>query len=62
MEAIFKGKFGNTGPGANSQVRVKWSKGLISKDETTKFTAQLWLQANTWLSTTGIPFSPGLEG
>jgi pectinesterase len=54
-------EFGSTGPGANSQARAKWSKGLISKDEATKFTAQSWLQANTWLPATGIPFSPGLE-
>ncbi|KAK2398493.1 pectinesterase [Trifolium repens] len=54
-------EFGSTGPGANSQARVKWSKGLISKDEATKFTAQPWLQANTWLPATGIPFSSGLE-
>ncbi|CAJ2677232.1 unnamed protein product [Trifolium pratense] len=61
IENCYFAEFGSTGPGANSQARVKWSKGLISKEEATKFTAQPWLQANTWLPATGIPFSSDLE-
>lgn len=54
-------EFGNTGPGANTQARAKWSKGVISKDEAAKFTAENWLQASIWLPATGIPFSPEFE-
>jgi len=54
-------EFGNTGPGANTQARAKWSKGVISKDEAAKFTAENWLQASTWLPATDIPFGPGFE-
>ncbi|KAJ1397966.1 Pectinesterase, catalytic [Sesbania bispinosa] len=49
-------EFANTGPGANAQARAKWGKGLISKDEAARFTAEPWLQASTWLPATGIPF------
>ncbi|KAL2326547.1 hypothetical protein Fmac_025605 [Flemingia macrophylla] len=51
-------EFGNTGTGANTQARAKFGKGLISKDEAAKFTAEPWLQASTWLHATGIPFDP----
>ncbi|TKY52380.1 pectinesterase/pectinesterase inhibitor [Spatholobus suberectus] len=52
-------EFDNTGPGALTQARAKFAKGLISKEEASKFTAEPWLQASTWLPATGIPFDPG---
>ncbi|XP_061373628.1 pectinesterase-like [Gastrolobium bilobum] len=52
-------EFANTGPGANTQSRAKWGKGLISKTEAAKFTAEQWIQASSWLPATGIPFDAG---
>ncbi|OIV95342.1 hypothetical protein TanjilG_07498 [Lupinus angustifolius] len=52
-------EFGNTGPGANTQARAKFSKGQISKQEAEKYVAERWIQASTWLPATGIPFDGG---
>ncbi|WVY97512.1 hypothetical protein V8G54_029663 [Vigna mungo] len=52
-------EFGNSGPGSVANARAPFSKGLISKDEAAKFTAEPWLQASTWLPATGIPFDAG---
>ncbi|KAK7392186.1 hypothetical protein VNO78_20616 [Psophocarpus tetragonolobus] len=54
----FFAEFGNTGPGSATQARAPFSKGLISKEEAAKYTAEPWLQASTWLPSTGIPFDP----
>ncbi|CAL0302365.1 unnamed protein product [Lupinus luteus] len=52
-------EFGNTGPGANSNARAKFSKGQITKQEAEKYIAERWIQASTWLPGTGIPFDGG---
>ncbi|XP_004503204.1 pectinesterase-like [Cicer arietinum] len=53
-------EFGNIGPGANASARVKWAKGVITKDEVVRFTAEPWLNASSWLSFTGVPYNKGL--
>ncbi|KAE9593755.1 hypothetical protein Lal_00036380 [Lupinus albus] len=52
-------EFGNTGPGASTHARAKFSKGQISKQEAEKYIAERWIQASTWLPATGIPFDSG---
>ncbi|ESW17099.1 hypothetical protein PHAVU_007G210200 [Phaseolus vulgaris] len=55
----FFGEFGNSGPGSNANARAPFSKGVISKQEAAKYTAEAWLQASAWLPATGIPFDAG---
>lgn len=55
-ENSYFAEFGNTGIGANTQRRVNWAKGQISKQDATRFTAENFLHASTWLPATGIPF------
>jgi len=61
IQNVYFAEFGNTGPGANAKNRVYWAKGLIRRDEANIFTAELWIQAKTWLPSTGIPYAPGFE-
>ncbi|KAG4983256.1 hypothetical protein JHK87_028005 [Glycine soja] len=51
-------EFGNTGPGSVTQARAKFAKGLISKQEAAKFTAEPWLTTSTWLPSAAVPFDP----
>lgn len=59
-ENSYFAEFGNLGAGAGVEGRVNWAKGIIHKDEAARFTAEKFLQANTWLPHTGIPFDNGL--
>lgn len=60
LDTCFFAEYANTGMGADTQRRVKWSRGVLNKADATKYTADQWLQANTWLPATGIPFDLGL--
>lgn len=59
LDTCFFAEYANAGMGANVQKRVKWGKGELSKADATRYTADQWLQANTWLPATGIPFDLG---
>lgn len=59
IENSYMAEFGNSGEGAGVERRVDWAKGLISKEEAFQFTAAQFIQANTWLPITGIPFYNG---
>ena len=59
IENSYMAEFGNSGEGAGVERRVDWAKGLINKEEAFQFTAGQFLQANTWLPITGIPFYNG---
>jgi len=59
IENPYFAEFGNIGPGANATARVKWAKGIITRDEAAKFTAEPWIGASTWLNSTGIPYYGG---
>ncbi|QCE07151.1 pectinesterase-like [Vigna unguiculata] len=61
LDTCFFAEYENTGPGADVKARVKWSKGVLTKDDATKYTADQWLQANAWLPATGIPYTPGFN-
>ncbi|KAK7278125.1 hypothetical protein RJT34_23150 [Clitoria ternatea] len=60
LDTCYFAEYGNTGLGADVKARVKWGKGVLSKADAAKYTADQWLQANTWLPATGIPFDLGL--
>ncbi|KAG2402443.1 Pectinesterase/pectinesterase inhibitor [Vigna angularis] len=60
LDTCFFAEYENTGAGADLKARVKWSRGVLSKADANKYTADQWLQANAWLPATGIPFTPGL--
>lgn len=60
LDTCYFAEYENTGMGADVKARVKWSRGVLSKAEANKYTADQWLQANTWLPATGVPFDLGL--
>ncbi|KAG0625853.1 hypothetical protein M758_2G084600 [Ceratodon purpureus] len=53
------GEYGNTGPGASTASRVKWSK-QISITEATKFTVSNFIAGQEWLPATSIAFNNAL--
>ncbi|XP_027367745.1 pectinesterase-like [Abrus precatorius] len=59
LDTCFFAEYANNGLGANAQNRVKWGRGVLSKTDAAKYTAEQWLQASTWLPATGIPFDLG---
>ncbi|MCH4805139.1 pectinesterase family protein, partial [Pasteurella multocida] len=60
LDTCFFAEYGNSGLGAAVDKRVRWGRGLLSKDEAARYTAEQWLQASTWLPASGIPFDLGL--
>nr|KYP57642.1 putative pectinesterase/pectinesterase inhibitor 13 [Cajanus cajan] len=60
LDTCFFAEYANTGAGADVKTRVKWSRGVLTKGDAAKYTADQWLQANSWLPATGIPFDLGL--
>lgn len=60
-ERVFYGEYGNWGPGARTSDRVKW-QGVRAMDENeaSAFTVETFLQGDTWLPDTGIPYDSGL--
>ncbi|ESW17100.1 hypothetical protein PHAVU_007G210300 [Phaseolus vulgaris] len=61
LDTCYFAEYQNTGAGADVKARVKWGRGVLSKADASKFTADTWLQANTWLPATGVPFDLGLS-
>ncbi|KAK7356264.1 hypothetical protein VNO80_15532 [Phaseolus coccineus] len=61
LDTCYFAEYQNSGAGADVKARVKWSRGVLSKADASKFTADQWLQANTWLPATGVPFDLGLS-
>ncbi|KAL5727456.1 pectinesterase [Ranunculus cassubicifolius] len=61
-DTSFYREFANRGPGANTNLRVKWKGfGVITdRRQAEPFTAGRWLEGGQWLSTTGVPFQLGL--
>ncbi|KMZ65989.1 pectin methylesterase, family CE8 [Zostera marina] len=63
LKTLDYAEYANTGPGANTSERVKW-KGyhiIKSKAEALKFTVGNFLEGDSWISYTGIPFIKGLK-
>ncbi|XP_058770332.1 pectinesterase-like [Vicia villosa] len=61
LDTCYFAEYANTGPGADVKARVKWSKGVLSKADATKYTADQWIQGGIWLPATGIPFELGFS-
>lgn len=61
LETLFYTEFNNRGPGSYKQDRLKWSgvKELPVK-RIQRFTASRFIEAESWLPATGVPFYPGL--
>ncbi|CAD5171759.1 unnamed protein product [Musa acuminata subsp. malaccensis] len=61
LNTCFYTELDNRGPGANTSQRVKW-KGVktIGYAHAQKFTVEHFIQGNTWLPKSGVPYIPGL--
>ncbi|ESQ37891.1 hypothetical protein EUTSA_v10029453mg [Eutrema salsugineum] len=62
LETLYYGEYMNEGPGSNMTNRVKWPgyRRMQTAMEATQFTVGPFIDGNTWLNSTGIPFHLGL--
>ena len=60
LDTCYFSEYANSGRGSATDKRVKWACGLLTKDQATGYTGEVWVQASTWLPQTGIPFDSGL--
>ncbi|KAJ1412517.1 Pectinesterase, catalytic [Sesbania bispinosa] len=68
LDTLYYAEYGNSGPGANVQGRIKWRgyRGLISKAEAAQFTAGQFLKAGpgagtNWLKALHVPHYLGFK-
>ncbi|KAF7847015.1 hypothetical protein BT93_L3441 [Corymbia citriodora subsp. variegata] len=61
LDTLFYVEYANTGEGANTENRVTWEGfRVISASEAEAFTADEFIDAASWLNSTGFPYYPGL--
>ncbi|CAH8255167.1 unnamed protein product [Arabidopsis lyrata] len=62
LSTIFYGEYRNKGPGANTNQRVDWKGFKVITDpiEAGKFTVGEFINRDSWLNATGVPFYEGL--
>ncbi|KAG4173749.1 hypothetical protein ERO13_A11G079800v2 [Gossypium hirsutum] len=62
LKTLYYAEYMNTGPGSSTSNRVKWGgyHVLKSASEVSKFTVGNFLAGNSWLPSTGVPFTSGL--
>ncbi|XVE74667.1 hypothetical protein DITRI_Ditri12bG0035600 [Diplodiscus trichospermus] len=61
LNTLYYAEYMNTGTGANTSGRVKWSGyHVITAAEAGKFTVGNFLSGNAWIPGTGVPFDAGL--
>ncbi|XP_044494792.1 probable pectinesterase/pectinesterase inhibitor 6 [Mangifera indica] len=62
LNTLYYGEYLNTGSGANTSARVKWSGYHVIRNSTeaSKFTVDNFLGGNLWIPATGVPFEGGL--
>ncbi|KAJ3687393.1 hypothetical protein LUZ61_016557 [Rhynchospora tenuis] len=54
-------EYGNKGPGATPEQRVKWPGfHILSKSDAAEYTVESFIDDNGWLASTGIPSNAGL--
>ncbi|XP_065859506.1 putative pectinesterase/pectinesterase inhibitor 28 [Euphorbia lathyris] len=60
-DTCFFGEYENKGPGADTSKRVTW-KGIrkITADEAAGFSAGKFLDGDTWITSSGVPYSSGI--
>ncbi|CAK8540933.1 unnamed protein product [Lathyrus sativus] len=61
-DTLYYAEFQNSGPGAVLENRIKWRGYHILNDskEAINFTVAQLISGNTWIPSTGVPFTPGL--
>ncbi|KAG6513846.1 pectinesterase-like [Zingiber officinale] len=59
---LYYGEFMNTGTGADTSRRVNWSGYHVinNSSEAEKFTVGSFLSGDSWIPSTGVPYTPGL--
>nr|QIR83164.1 pectin methylesterase 6 [Cunninghamia lanceolata] len=62
LSTLYYGEYMNTGPGAGTANRVKWPgyRVITSATEASQFTADEFIEGDTWLPSTGIEYISGL--
>ena len=62
LSALYYGEYMNYGKGAVTSGRVKWPgfHVLRNPSDADPFTVQRFIQGETWIPGTGVPFMPGL--
>ena len=60
---LFYGEYKNTSPGASTNKRVNWlGVHILHSSQAQLYTVSQFLDGNSWLPPTGIPYNGGLEG
>ncbi|RAL51535.1 hypothetical protein DM860_011037 [Cuscuta australis] len=60
-DTVYYAEYQNSGDGAATDGRVAW-KGYIREGfDPSKFTVAAFIDGNSWLPKTGVPFTPGLQ-
>ncbi|CAM8939919.1 unnamed protein product [Rhodiola kirilowii] len=61
-KTLYFAEYANYGAGASTSKRVQWSGyHVIGSGEASKFTVRNFITGDSWISSTGIPFSAGLQ-
>lgn len=62
LDTLYYGEYGNTGPGAGTSRRVKWSgvHTSLSTADATRFTVGNFILGDSWLGRTGVSYTSGL--
>ncbi|KAL1331294.1 hypothetical protein AAHE18_12G174100 [Arachis hypogaea] len=61
LSTLYYGEYMNTGPGSSTTNRVKWGgyHVITNAAEASKFTVSNFIAGNSWLPSTGVPFTAG---
>ncbi|OIW00948.1 hypothetical protein TanjilG_10026 [Lupinus angustifolius] len=62
LNTLYYAEYANTGPGSSTKNRVKWRgyEVITSASKAEPFTVGKFLDGNSWLPATGVPFTSGL--
>jgi len=62
LKTLYYGEYMNTGPGSSTAGRVKWAgyHVITSASVASQFTVGKFISGDSWLPSTGVPFTSGL--
>lgn len=62
LSTLYYGEYENNGPGADTTKRVQWKgfRKITDPKEAENFTVGKFLNGDSWLNTTGVPYDSGL--
>ncbi|KAL3531496.1 hypothetical protein ACH5RR_010818 [Cinchona calisaya] len=62
LSTLYYGEYRNRGPGSNTSARVNWPgyRVITNTTEASQFTVGNFIQGNSWIPATGVPFYPNL--